>query len=84
MHLFISTHTPLAGRDDYAYYFFPLVNISTHTPLAGRDRQALHNPLYNSEFLLTRPSRDVTKKSMILYSALAFLLTRPSRDVTRL
>ena len=33
----ISTHTPLAGRDDryglliYAFY------ISTHTPLAGRD-----------------------------------------------
>ena len=36
--LMISTHTPLAGRDDTEDYTFNLKrHISTHTPLAGRD-----------------------------------------------
>ena len=33
----ISTHTPLAGRDDLDFYYLPVPGISTHTPLAGRD-----------------------------------------------
>ena len=33
----ISTHTPLAGRDDMLTDILGLVSISTHTPLAGRD-----------------------------------------------
>ena len=33
----ISTHTPLAGRDEYTAWAKDLENISTHTPLAGRD-----------------------------------------------
>ena len=56
----ISTHTPLAGRD-CAVRWKPSVNvISTHTPLAGRDPSG--NCVWGAylEFLLTRPSRDVT------------------------
>ena len=35
----ISTHAPLAGRDDYAYILHDMdCDISTHAPLAGRDR----------------------------------------------
>ena len=33
----ISTHTPLAGRDDLFRSVFCTMMISTHTPLAGRD-----------------------------------------------
>ena len=35
----ISTHTPLAGRDDIAKASGEMLLISTHTPLAGRDRE---------------------------------------------
>jgi len=34
---FISTHTPLAGRDLKDSGFDAVIDISTHTPLAGRD-----------------------------------------------
>ena len=34
----ISTHTPLAGRDECGEEFEIGNVISTHTPLAGRDR----------------------------------------------
>ena len=34
-------------------------------------------------FLLTRPSRDVTKSDWSKIIVISFLLTRPSRDVTR-
>ena len=34
----ISTHTPLAGRDDDLEKRIADMPISTHTPLAGRDR----------------------------------------------
>ena len=33
----ISTHAPLAGRDDSPSEAFPASEISTHAPLAGRD-----------------------------------------------
>ena len=35
--------------------------ISTHTPLAGRDYSAVSDFFSDIEFLLTRPSRDVTR-----------------------
>ena len=37
-HRRISTHAPLAGRDDVFIENFPDIVISTHAPLAGRDR----------------------------------------------
>ena len=45
----ISTHTPLAGRDESSEPYEPTDYISTHTPLAGRDpvrhieKQERHN-----------------------------------------
>ena len=36
----ISTHAPLAGRDQYAVFTFLCDEISTHAPLAGRDTTA--------------------------------------------
>ena len=56
--------------------------ISTHTPLAGRDLIEYVENVRDSIFLLTRPSRDVTEKSLKGRSRSPFLLTRPSRDVT--
>ena len=35
--IFISTHTPLAGRDPVYASLSGVNTISTHTPLAGRD-----------------------------------------------
>ena len=55
--------------------------ISTHTSLAGRD-EAIKAVNDSAKFLLTRPSRDVTKMSPASSSIWSFLLTRPSRDVT--
>ena len=40
--------------------------ISTHTSLAGRDTLDLGIDISGSEFLLTRPSRDVTSDRIIL------------------
>ena len=57
----ISTHTPLAGRDDSnRENWNSSRNISTHTPLAGRDTFGFDLTLFLKRFLLTRPLRDVT------------------------
>ena len=37
----ISTHTPLAGRDGIMFTMRNIILISTHTPLAGRDEEAM-------------------------------------------
>ena len=42
--LIISTHTPLAGRDQADGHADQRLNISTHTPLAGRDLD--HYPVF--------------------------------------
>ena len=56
----ISTHTPLAGRDGYCLSYGFQRGISTHTPLAGRDCPGYRGYSHAYQFLLTRPSRDVT------------------------
>ena len=56
----ISTHTPLAGRDKISDAEAQTIAISTHTPLAGRDQGCGSWKTWEWEFLLTRPSRDVT------------------------
>ena len=56
--------------------------ISTHTPLAGRDVTVFPQSHWHNQFLLTRPSRDVTNALQQVMVDLQFLLTRPSRDVT--
>ena len=63
----ISTHTSLAGRDGFFSTHKIGNDISTHTSLAGRDQ--FQNPKTGEvyEFLLTRPSRDVTLVETMLY-----------------
>ena len=48
----ISTHAPLAGRDNDSQVIFALHLISTHAPLAGRDR---NNPLKSSGIVNFNP-----------------------------
>ncbi len=60
----ISTHTPLAGRDeDKAKKAADAFVISTHTPLAGRDTVSDNFTAHLMSFQLTRPSRGVTLSS---------------------
>ena len=78
----ISTHTPLAGRDELSYNYTRLFPISTHTPLAGRDYYrarscdinaiSTHTPLAGRD-PGDRPAVDAPGR---------FLLTRPSRGAT--
>ena len=78
----VSTHTPLAGRDDFlAARNLYGTDVSTHTPLAGRDQVRSCSALMDA-FLLTRPLRDVTSRNNRAVETHGFLLTRPLRDVT--
>ena len=56
----VSTHTPLAGRDDENGISDVSKMVSTHTPLAGRDDDSFRTAAGSDGFLLTRPLRDVT------------------------
>ena len=78
----ISTHTPLARRDDTAAPHADDRKISTHTPLARRDTQFFLLRLIHNRFLLTRLSRGVTYGSGHHRLPDRFLLTRLSRGVT--
>ena len=85
LHLYrpaISTHTPLAGRDQsaisdaYGEQLFlltrPLRDVTGYPGLW----------LIFPSFLLTRPLRDVTSRTLMTWRRWKFLLTRPLRDVT--
>ena len=61
---FISTHTPLAGRDERKEKMNNIYKISTHTPLAGRDWRVRSDRIRMDKFLLTRPSRGATRQRM--------------------
>ena len=56
----ISTHTPLAGRDEIHHAILTEPNISTHTPLAGRDVMFIIMVYTTFGFQLTRPLRGAT------------------------
>ena len=60
----ISTHTPLAGRDQDNAKNDIVTRISTHTPLAGRDLPRLPRLYRRRRFLLTRPSRGATQNGI--------------------
>ena len=57
----ISTHTPLARRNDVILGTFPDTTISTHTPLARRNYDSIVCTVYVGKFLLTRLSRGATQ-----------------------
>ena len=52
---FISTHTPLAGRDSSTYFRSLSMAISTHTPLAGRDQLMLLDLIEHLDFYSHAP-----------------------------
>ena len=56
----ISTHAPLAGRDNDSQVIFALHLISTHAPLAGRDQKASQGLHSKTRFQPTRPLRGAT------------------------
>ena len=57
----ISTHAPLAGRDDHRKVACgALYGISTHAPLAGRDFYRRNKDLIDIPFQPTRPLRGAT------------------------
>ena len=57
----ISTHAPLAGRDDEALIVACLHNISTHAPLAGRDGIGKEIYFRTPVFQPTRHLRGATR-----------------------
>ena len=67
---------------DVDKYRAVILCISTHTPLAGRDNREAAENCRLLRFLLTRPLRDVTLRSLREDVTRSFLLTRPLRDVT--
>ena len=78
----ISTHTPLAGRDDIGILDPVPVLISTHTPLAGRDSvYTPDDPIPDISTHTPLAGRDSQQLAVELRS-FQFLLTRPLRDVT--
>ena len=56
----ISTHAPLAGRDDSSKPVSFSCRISTHAPLAGRDTCSQQLLTHPCEFQPTRPLRGAT------------------------
>ena len=56
----ISTHTPLAGRDNMRHFFVqgPIGFLLTRPLRDVTKKKTKHKPLW--QFLLTRPLRDVT------------------------
>ena len=78
----ISTHTPLAGRDENILLVFLAVDISTHTPLAGRDVVAERRPWAGSDFYSHAPCGARLRQSVFINSHFKFLLTRPLRGAT--
>ena len=57
----ISTHAPLAGRDQLRELCGDLLLISTHAPLAGRDILRVVAWMYLFKFQPTRPLRGATR-----------------------
>ena len=58
----ISTHAPLAGRDDRTAEAGRQVVISTHAPLAGRDWPRYYAAMVSYQFQPTRPLRGATRQ----------------------
>ena len=79
---YISTHTPLTGRDGVNFNTSLSLAISTHTPLAGRDfaHSAQVKALVNFYSHAPRGARPLLLK--FCDHRIIFLLTRPSRGAT--
>ena len=79
----ISTHAPLAGRDDRdGGRQWAQVPISTHAPLAGRDFNRTSAFGDNVKFQPTRPLRGATVSDLGTAARVGFQPTRPLRGAT--
>ena len=80
----ISTHAPLAGRDDAVCLIHPVIfPISTHAPLAGRDERVNVETMTGQRFQPTRPLRGATVWGIAqVVDRAAFQPTRPLRGAT--
>ena len=78
---FISTHTPLAGRDLHGRRHARHDGFLLTRPSRGVTRRNKKTAQFYI-FLLTRPSRGVTEITACSGKEGKFLLTRPSRGVT--
>ena len=58
------SHAPCGARRWQAVFGFVDDDISTHTPHAGRDIDAGFNPNVTAQFLLTRPMRGATRRTV--------------------
>ena len=80
----ISTHAPLAGRDQAdKRERVREPSISTHAPLAGRDNKQSRNASLRIEFQPTRPLRGATIAFLIHVTVVTFQPTRPLRGATK-
>ena len=79
----ISTHAPLAGRDNDSQVIFALHLISTHAPLAGRDIVDDLGADACGLFQPTRPLRGATNKVISSNPSSIFQPTRPLRGATQ-
>ena len=80
----ISTHAPLAGRDEFRFRNDSRLYISTHAPLAGRDWRGSAMVACHSLFQPTRPLRGATSNSSDKDKDNKFQPTRPLRGATAL
>ena len=81
----ISTHAPLAGRDNFPRQNRGTIVISTHAPLAGRDPGLSSRRNKYFVFQPTRPLRGATEVNRCLrYEEYLFQPTRPLRGATPL
>ena len=78
----ISTHAPLAGRDNKSGWQFPKALISTHAPLAGRDAAVVLLLIHGITFQPTRPLRGATNVNSGIRAIIKFQPTRPLRGAT--
>ena len=79
--LYISIHSPLAGRDAAKAGRPRPLRISIHSPLAGRDSY-IQAARLATQFQSTRPSRGETGSVRLLSRSPRFQSTRPSRGET--
>ena len=78
----ISTHTPLAGRDNrHKRRKRTCENFYSHAPCGARLSHAQFFAEF-FEFLLTRPLRGATVNLELAHTFVIFLLTRPLRGAT--
>ena len=82
LHHQVSTHAPLAGRDNLRLLCRGRLHVSTHAPLAGSDGIGPVDPLRRAGFQPTLPLRGATTRPVRRTPASLFQPTLPLRGAT--